>query len=62
MAWNEPGGGNRDPWGKPNNDGPPDLDEMIKKIQQSLSGIFGGKKKNAGNGSSNKDASGFQST
>ena len=59
MAWNEPGGGDRDPWGKPNNDGPPDLDELIKKIQQSLSGIFGGKKKRAGNGSSNKDASGF---
>ena len=30
MAWNEPGGGNKDPWsGKGGDQGPPDLDEVI---------------------------------
>ncbi len=45
MAWNEPGGGNKDPWGggNRNNDGPPDLDEALKNLQKKLSGIFGGK-------------------
>lgn len=44
MAWNEPGGGNdRDPWGgRGGNQGPPDLDEAFRKLQQQLSGIFGG--------------------
>ena len=36
MAWNEPGGsGNKDPWGNKNNqDGPPDLDEVFKKLNE----------------------------
>jgi len=60
MAWNEPGGGDRDPWGKRNNDGPPDLDEMIKNIQNAFAGLFGGKKSNGSKpGSSNKDVGGF---
>ena len=43
MAWNEPGGGNRDPWGGRGGDqGPPDLDEAFRKLQAQLSGIFGG--------------------
>ena len=44
MAWNESGGGDKDPWGNRgnNNDGPPDLDEAIKKLQGQLSGMFGG--------------------
>ncbi|MDM8564147.1 FtsH protease activity modulator HflK [Candidatus Halobeggiatoa sp. HSG11] len=46
MAWNEPGDNNKDPWGK---QGPPDLDEVIQKIQDKLGGIFGG------GGSSNDD-------
>lgn len=46
MAWNEPGGsGNKDPWGNRNNQsGPPDLDEVIKKISDKVSGLFGGRK------------------
>ncbi|MDX1346469.1 MAG: protease modulator HflK N-terminal domain-containing protein, partial [Sedimenticolaceae bacterium] len=28
MAWNEPGGDKRDPWGGGKQDGPPDLDEV----------------------------------
>ena len=45
MAWNEPGGGggDKDPWGNRNNEGPPDLDEACRKLQQNLSQIFGGR-------------------
>ncbi|MBU2886663.1 FtsH protease activity modulator HflK [Gilvimarinus agarilyticus] len=52
MAWNEPGGGDKDPWGNRggNNDGPPDLDEALKKLQEKLGGIFGGKSGGRGNG------------
>ncbi|MEH6611486.1 MAG: FtsH protease activity modulator HflK [Halioglobus sp.] len=44
MAWNEPGGGDnkpRDPWGG-GDQGPPDLDEALKKLQEKLGGLFGG--------------------
>jgi len=44
MAWNEPGGGNnkpKDPWGG-GDQGPPDLDEALKKLQDKLGGLFGG--------------------
>lgn len=53
MAWNEPGGGNKDPWGSNNGkDGPPDLDEVVKKMQQKFGGIFNKKGGNNGAGSS----------
>ena len=44
MAWNEPGGNRpRDPWGGGGNDqGPPDLDEALRKLQDKLNQIFGG--------------------
>lgn len=53
MAWNEPGGGHKDPWsGKNGNDqGPPDLDEVVRKLQERLGGLFGGQKP-GGDGSS----------
>ena len=64
MAWNEPGGNgnNQDPWnsggkrnGGGNNDqGPPDLDEALQKLQEKLNGIFG--KPNKSGGSGNKPA------
>lgn len=41
MAWNEPGGNKNDPWGG-NNQGPPDLDEALKKFQEKIGGLFGG--------------------
>jgi membrane protease subunit HflK len=45
MAWNEPGGDNKDPWGNKGGDqGPPDLDEVVKKMQERLGGLFGGRK------------------
>jgi membrane protease subunit HflK len=46
MAWNEPGGSNdNDPWGgrRKSQGGPPDLDEVVRKLQQKLGGLFGGK-------------------
>ncbi|WP_404414580.1 FtsH protease activity modulator HflK [Marinospirillum sp.] len=60
MAWNEPGGGNQhDPWsgggrkpdgnGGPGKDqGPPDLEEALKKMQDKFNGLFGGKKGKGG--------------
>lgn len=41
MAQNDP------QWGKKGNDGPPDLDEILRKMMQKLSGFFGGN--NGGN-------------
>lgn len=53
MAWNEPGGDKKDPWsGKGGDQGPPDLDEVVKKMQDKLGGLFGGKGNNGGNRSS----------
>ncbi|MCG6897370.1 MAG: FtsH protease activity modulator HflK [Thiocapsa sp.] len=53
MAWNEPGGGNKDPWsGKGGGDqGPPDLDEVVRKLQEKLGGLFGGNRPAGGGGS-----------
>lgn len=59
MAWNEPGGGrNDDPWGdrkddpwgrgRGNDQGPPDVDEALRKMQDQLSRIFGGKSGSGG--------------
>ena len=50
MAWNEPGGGNKDPWGNRGDQGPPDLDEAFKKLQAQLAGIFGGGRGGDGGG------------
>ena len=70
MAWNEPGGGNQhDPWSgggrrgggngggggnRGGNQGPPDLDEALKKFQDKLNTMLGGRggrggKKGGGN-------------
>lgn len=72
MAWNEPGGGNQhDPWsgggrrggngggGGGNNQGPPDLDEALKKFQDKLNRMLGGGRgkrggSNGGNGGGGK--------
>ena len=50
MAWNEPGGGGKDPWGNRGDQGPPDLDEAFKKLQAQLSGMFGGGRGGGGSG------------
>ena len=42
MAWDDSGGGkDKDPWGTRGDQGPPDLDEALRKLQGQLSGIFG---------------------
>ncbi|MBA6294014.1 FtsH protease activity modulator HflK [Colwellia sp. MB3u-70] len=52
MAWNEPGNNEKDPWknkgGK--NQGPPDLDDLLKDIGNKFGGIFGGNKSGGGAG------------
>jgi membrane protease subunit HflK len=52
MAWNEPGNNDKDPWknkgGK--NQGPPDLDDLLKDIGNKFGGIFGGKKSGGDSG------------
>ncbi|KPP99832.1 FtsH protease activity modulator HflK [Marinobacter sp. HL-58] len=60
MAWNEPGGNrnDNDPWGTGggrggNDQGPPDLDEALKKGLDKLNKLLGGKgKKSGGDGGS----------
>lgn len=46
MSWNEPGGDkNKDPWsGRNEENGPPDLDEAMRSLQDKLGGLFGGNK------------------
>jgi membrane protease subunit HflK len=54
MAWNEPGKDDKDPWknkgGK--NQGPPDLDDLLKDLSNKVGGIFGGKSSSSGSGKS----------
>ncbi|SIT06739.1 FtsH protease activity modulator HflK [Neptunomonas antarctica] len=72
MAWNEPGGNgdNQDPWGGGDNrnnkgnrgkdQGPPDLDEALRKLQDRLNDLFGGsgKKRGGGDGGGSSTGSG----
>ncbi|TWX52447.1 FtsH protease activity modulator HflK [Colwellia hornerae] len=50
MAWNEPGNNDKDPWKKKDdkNQGPPDLDDLLKDIGNKFGGIFGGKSSKGG--------------
>ncbi|MBR9866893.1 MAG: FtsH protease activity modulator HflK [Oceanospirillales bacterium] len=71
MAWNEPGGNgnNQDPWnnggdrrgGGKKDQGPPDLDEALQKLQEKLNGIFGkgGSKGGGGSGPSAGSSAGL---
>jgi membrane protease subunit HflK len=58
MAWNEPPGGNndQDPWGNRDrnkkNDGPPELDDLMKDLNKKLNQWFGGGNKNGDGGKS----------
>lgn len=69
MAWNEPGGNgnNQDPWGggdnrnkgnRGNDQGPPDMDEVLRKLQDRLNELFGGSAKKRGGGGSSSDSGG----
>lgn len=46
MGWNEPSNG-KDPWG--GKEGPPDLDEALKRFQNKLKSILGGGQEKSGN-------------
>lgn len=52
MPWNQPGNNNdKDPWGnRKKQDGPPDLDELVKKIGGFFGGGKGGGSKSSGGG------------
>jgi len=41
MPWNRPGG-DKDPWGGRGEQGPPDLDEIVRNVQRRFGGLFGG--------------------
>jgi membrane protease subunit HflK len=61
MAWNEPGGKkDKDPWGEPGREqGPPDLDEVVRKLQDRLSRLFGGKRGGGSGGGHNATSAGI---
>ena len=58
MAWNQPdGNGDRDPWGnRGRQQGPPDLDEILRKLQSQWGRVFG--RRPAGGGRSGGGGSG----
>ncbi len=50
MSWNEPGK-DENPWGKPRGqEGPPDLDEIVRNLQKRFGAIFGGGGSGSGDG------------
>ena len=60
MAWNEPGnngnGNDKDPWGggrKGSDQGPPDIDEVVRNLTKKFNSLFGG----GGGGSSSTGSS-----
>ncbi len=59
MSWNEPGGdkGPRDPWGG-KDQGPPDLDEALRKLQDQLNGLFG-RRSRGGSGGAGRGSGGL---
>lgn len=62
MAWNEPGKpGDKDPWGQRRKPGvgAPDIDRIVKNIQQKFSGLFGGLFGGGGGGGGVGRAGGF---
>ena len=74
MAWNEPGGNDngQDPWGggdkrndkgnRGNDQGPPDLDEALRKLQDRLNQLFGGAGKKSGGGGGDSSPAGGSGT
>ncbi|HKX98380.1 MAG TPA: FtsH protease activity modulator HflK [Steroidobacteraceae bacterium] len=49
MAWNDPGK-NENPWQRRPDKGPPDLDELLRRVQKRLRGLFGGAGGGGGDG------------
>ncbi|MCP5197496.1 MAG: FtsH protease activity modulator HflK [Gammaproteobacteria bacterium] len=60
MAWNEPGGGNRDPWsGGGRDQGPPDLDEVVRKLSDRFNNLLGGRRSGNSGGGASTSGPGF---
>ena len=57
MAWNEKGGGNN-PWNSGGQQGPPDLDKVVRDLQRKLGGLFGGRGGGSGGSGSGSGAGG----
>ncbi len=55
MAWNDPQWGNKD---NRKNSGPPDLDELWRRVNQRLNGMFGNKDSGGGSGGGDGFSSG----
>ncbi len=60
MAWNEPGK-NENPWQRKPEKGPPDLDEVLRRLQKRLRSLFGGSGPAGGGTSSGARAMGIGS-
>jgi membrane protease subunit HflK len=58
MAWNDPGK-NQNPWQRKPNQGPPDLDEVVRRFQKWLRSLFGGGSRPPGNGAGGSRAFGI---
>ena len=55
MSWNEPGGNKKDPWsGRDQQETPPDLEEVMRSLQEKLGGWFGGGPGGGRNANANK--------
>jgi len=55
MSWNEPGGNKKDPWsGRDQQETPPDLEEVMRSLQEKLGGLFGGGSGGGKNTNANK--------
>jgi len=57
MSWNESGNG-KNPWDDRGNDGPPDLDKIVRDWQKRFNAMFGGKSGSGGTGDSKGSAGG----
>ncbi|MCY4281985.1 MAG: FtsH protease activity modulator HflK [Gammaproteobacteria bacterium] len=65
MAWNEPPDNKgQDPWGNRGRggDGPPDLDDIVRKMQEGFGSLFGGKSPKSSKSKSEKGGGGFPFT
>jgi len=66
MPWNEPGGSDKDPWGKKKSGGSSkgsgvdNIEDLTRKINDKLGSLLG--KESGSNGSDNNDAGGFNNS
>ena len=58
MGWNDPGK-KENPWQRKPDQGPPDLDEVVRRLQKRLRALFGGGSRPPGNGAAGARAFGM---